>query len=87
MNIAHQVLAALERVEDEVSRARGEVVWVAVPGAVELKRNLRVNADAEVVVEHLEGQLRDGALGAAAAGGGGDGDVGRRRGRGAGGII
>ena len=62
--VLEQVLAALHPVEDEVARARREVAGVRVAGAVELERDVRVDPDRKVIVEHLQGESVDGAFGA-----------------------
>ena len=48
-----QVFAAFQAVEQEVACAWGEMFRVVVPGAVELKRNVSVDADGEVVVHDV----------------------------------
>ena len=62
--VLEEVLPALHPVEDEVARPRGEVARVRVARAVELERDVGVDPDRKVVVEHLQGESFDGALGA-----------------------
>ena len=62
--VFEEVLASLDPVKDEVASARGEVARVRVSRAMELERDVRVDPDREVIVEHLQGESVDGALGA-----------------------
>ena len=51
--VLEQVFAAFQAVEQEVACAWGEMFRVVVPGAVELKRDVSVDADGEVVVHDV----------------------------------
>ncbi len=54
--LAKQVLPALQPVEEEVPRPRRELLRVAVASAVKVERDVRVDADGEVVVKHVQRQ-------------------------------
>jgi len=48
-----EVLPTLESVEQEVARARSEMFRIVVARAMELKCDVRVDADGEVIVHHV----------------------------------
>ena len=75
--VDHQVLAALQAVEQKVPRPRGELVRVGVTGVVELEGDVGVDAEAEVVVEDpvLGGDLVEGLGVALLVGPGGQGQA------------
>lgn len=53
--LLEQVFAALEAVKKEVARPGREVVRVIVPRSMKLQGDVSINANGEVVIEHIEG--------------------------------
>lgn len=62
--VLKEVLAALHPVENEVARAGGKVARVRIAGAVELERDVRIDPNRKVIVEHLQREGVDRAFGA-----------------------